>query len=180
MATTSELTDTSLNIAGTTTINGIESTLSNNSSKVATSSAILTAINNSASNVSSYVDSAISNIRTELNTYSSVLWQNSDGVDGGDININIPNKYNYVLIYAENTNPDKGATVIIPVGGRGTLFSSTVGSYYFTISRAISVGRTRVSIEKAYIFGWDNAENIRREEANGYLRVTKIVGLAFN
>ena len=70
--------------------------------------------------------------------------------------------------------------MIIPVGGRGTLLSSTVGSYYFTISRAISVSSTSVSLEKAYIFGWDNAGNVRREEANGYLHVTKIVGLAFN
>ena len=74
---TSELTDTSLNIAGTTTIKGIESILTNNASLAATSSAILTAINNSASNVSSYVDNQIN---------SNINYIARGNVSGGNLN----------------------------------------------------------------------------------------------
>ena len=102
---TSELTDTSLNIAGTTTIKGIESTLTNNASLAATSSAILTAINNSASNVSSYVDSQISNIKyVGLLTESANNFRNTPSKNGLylilDNQLNCPSNYGNLVSLA--------------------------------------------------------------------------------
>lgn len=115
MATTSELTDTSLNIANTTTINGIESSLSSSASKVATSSAILTAINNSASSVSSYVDSAISGIKSQLSMDTATAYS-------GDLNnISVTSIY-----YADTPATNK------PEGVNGYVSTIVLNSNYIS------------------------------------------------
>lgn len=145
MATTSELTDTSLNIAGTTTINGIESTLSNNSSKVATSSAILTAINNSASNVSSYVDSQISSIMPNITITASTFEDFAKAVINNYIELGGRRKISIIAEWANNDYYTFEMTIINSGNCYGTItnllhddfnknwnFKLTGGTYTFT------------------------------------------------